>query len=127
MGLLSRVFGGKKQPSEPAGQHAVIVHFEYGQTDLQALFTLEDELAKAISAAAAGEFDGNEVATDGSDGYLYMYGPDGDKLFDAVRPVLDSTTCMRDISVTIRYGPPENGVEQREVQIGTEPADSPDA
>jgi len=57
--------------------HAVIVHFQYGSTDLSRLFVLEDELERAIAAAGAGEFDGNEVAADGSDGYLYMYGPDG--------------------------------------------------
>jgi len=119
MGLLSRLFGGKGQSPNPSEEHAVIVHFEYGQTDLQPLFALEDELEKAISAAAAGEFDGNEVATDGSDGRLYMYGPDGDKLFDAVRPVLDSATCMTNISVKIRYGPPQDGVEEREVKVGS--------
>ena len=51
--------------------HAVIVHFQYGSTDLSRLFVLEDELERAIAAAGAGEFDGNEVAADGSDGYLY--------------------------------------------------------
>jgi hypothetical protein len=49
---------------------AVIVHFAYGQTDLSPLFELEDQLGEAIEAAAAGEFDGNDVAADGSDGYL---------------------------------------------------------
>jgi hypothetical protein len=98
-------------------EQAVIVRFAYGQTDLSPLYELEDKLIAAIEAADAGEFDGNEVATDGSDGSLYMYGPDADRLFEAVRPVLASATCIRQAVATIRYGPPEDGVRDRQVAI----------
>ena len=110
MGLISRFFG--KTPSPPASDHAVIVHFEYGSTDLQRLFALEKLLETAIAEAAAGELDGNEVATDGSDGSLYMYGPDGDALFAVVRPVLESCPFMRGARVRVRYGPPKEGVPE---------------
>ena len=36
-------------------EHAVIVRFDYGTTDLSDLFELEDELEKALSEADAGE------------------------------------------------------------------------
>ena len=98
-------------------EQAVIVRFQYGQSDLSSLFELEDELIEAIEAAEAGEFDGNEVAADGSDGTLYMYGPDADRLFEVVRPVHVSASCIRDAVATIRYGPPEDGVKEREVTI----------
>lgn len=110
MGLISRIFGRK--PSPPASDHAVIVHFEYGSTDLQPLFALEKRLESAIAEAAAGEFDGNEVATDGSDGFLYMYGSDGDALFAVVRPVLEACPFMRGARVRVRYGPPADGVAE---------------
>jgi hypothetical protein len=84
---------------------------------LSRLFALEQELESAISAASAGEYDGNEVATDGSDGYLYMYGPDADRLFEAIRPVLESASFMRAAEVRIRYGPPADGVSERVVSI----------
>jgi len=100
------------------GDHAVIVHFQYGSTDLWRLFALEDELERAIVAAGAGEFDGNEVAADGSDGYLYMYGPDADRLFAAVRPALEASAFMRGARVQLRYGPPEDGVKEREIELG---------
>jgi hypothetical protein len=112
MGVISRIFGRK--PAPPAADHAVIVHFDYGSTDLKPIFELEDRLMAAIAKAGAGEFDGNEVATDGSDGSLYMYGPDGDVLFAAVRPVLEQCAFMRGARVRVRYGPPADGV--REVQ-----------
>ena len=64
-------------------------------------------------------FDGNEVATDGSDGFLYMYGPDADALFGAVRPALEGAPFMRGARVTLRYGPPQDGVREVEVELGT--------
>jgi hypothetical protein len=98
-------------------QHAVMVRFDYGQTDLGRLFELEDQLTAAIEEAGAGMFDGDEVAVDGSDGTLFMYGPDADKLFEVVRPVLASTAIIRNMVATLRYGPPGDGVKQREVAI----------
>ncbi len=112
MSLLSRIFG--KRTGERPSEHAVIVHFSYGSTDLQPIFDLGARLEAAIVDASAGEFDGNEVASDGSDGYLYMYGPDGDQLFAAVRPVLESCEFMHGAHVKVRYGPPADGVPEME-------------
>jgi hypothetical protein len=103
----------------PVSEHAVIVHFEYGSTDLSRLFALEEQLEQAIAVAKAGEFDGNEVAADGSDGYLYMYGPDADRLFAAVRPALEGAGFMRGARVVLRYGPPQDGVRKVEFELGT--------
>jgi hypothetical protein len=99
-------------------EHAVIVHFPYGSTDLSRLFALEDKLVEAIETAGAGEFDGNEMAADGSDGYLYMYGPDADKLFGTVKPLLESTDFTRGATAKLRYGPPEDGIREVDVVIG---------
>ena len=97
----------------------MLVHFGYGSTDLTRLFSLEQRLEAAIAAAGVGEFDGNEVATDGSGGTLYMYGPDADAIFAVVRPDLDATDFMRGARVRLRYGPPEDGVREVEVVLGT--------
>jgi hypothetical protein len=118
MGLFSRMFGGTREPVEKPIEHAVVVHFDYiGSTDLQPLFAVEEKLEAAIEAASAGEFDGNEVAVDGSDGYLYMYGPDADRLFAAVRPVLEACSFMRGARVKLRYGPAESGVPEKRVVL----------
>ncbi|MHC4443933.1 MAG: hypothetical protein ACYTBZ_05515 [Planctomycetota bacterium] len=116
MGFISRFFGHKQKKGE--SEHAVVIHFEYGSTDLSRLFELGDKLESAIAEAGVGEFDGNEVATDGSDGFLYMYGPDADRLFEVVRPILETTDFTNGAKATLRYGPPEDGVEEREVKIG---------
>jgi len=106
-------------PTAPAPDQAVIVRFNYGSTDLTRLFELETQLEAAISKANAGEYDGNEVAVDGSDGILYMYGPHADRLFQAIKPVLESAPLMKGAKVTIRYGPAAEGVRENIVTIAT--------
>ena len=103
MGLFARLFG-KNAPSKPKNDHAVIVHFDFGSTDLSPLFVLEEELADSIAEASVGEFDGNEVALDGSDGSLYMYGPNADRLFEVVRPILERSTAIKNAVATLSYG-----------------------
>ena len=102
-----------------ATEHAVIVRFQYPFSDLSELQELEDELIDAIDSAGVGEFDGNEVATNTGDARLYMYGIDADRLFEAVKPVLESSSFMRGAIVTKRYGPPDPGVEEVQITIGS--------
>jgi len=99
------------QSAPPPTEHVVIVQFQYGSTNLEALFSAEDQLGAAIAAAKVGEMDGHEIAVDGSDGTFYMYGSDADKLFKAVEPVLRTIAFMKGASVTRRYGPPKDGVK----------------
>ena len=73
MGLFDKLCGrnrARAAQTVPAPEHAVLVRFVYGSTDLSRLFALEEQLEKAIVAAGVGEFDGNEMAVDGRDGTL---------------------------------------------------------
>ncbi len=101
-----------------AEEHAVIVRFAYGNPDLEPLSDLEQQLENAIATAEAGEYDGNDIAVDHSDAILYMYGPNGDSLLAAVEPILERTDFVRGAEVTVRYGPPEDGVRERKIVIG---------
>ncbi|PIT87205.1 MAG: hypothetical protein COU31_04135 [Candidatus Magasanikbacteria bacterium CG10_big_fil_rev_8_21_14_0_10_40_10] len=120
MSFLSRLLGGnqlKQTDSNPVEQ-AVIVNFSYlGGTDLSQFFQLEEELESAINTNNVGEYDGNEVATDGSHGTLFIYGTDADKLFDVVSPILKKAKSIKDITVTVRYGPPADGVKEKVVKL----------
>ncbi|MCJ7623010.1 MAG: hypothetical protein MUO76_05875 [Anaerolineaceae bacterium] len=120
MSFLRKLFG-KQQVQQPpsAPDHAVLVYFTYGSIDLSRLFTLEGRLEESINTSDVGVFDGNEIATDGTDGVLYMYGPDADALFDAVRPALETADFMKGALVKLRYGPPQDGVREKEVFLGT--------
>lgn len=98
-------------------EQAVIVAFAYGTTDLSQLFSLEDALEKALLDAEVGEYDGHEIAVDGSDGLLFLYGPSADALFEQVKPALLASERISNVQATLRYGPPEDGVPERLVQV----------
>ncbi len=116
MGFLSKLLG--KKEDEPPPEHAVLVYFAYGTTDLSALFELEARLGDVLAEHSVGELDGNEVAVDGSDGTLFMYGPDADALFAAVRPTLEAAAFMKGARVILRYGPPADNVKELELVLG---------
>lgn len=99
--------------------HAVIVRFQYGSTDLGVLLELEEKLEAAIVTAGAGEYDGNESAADGSHGSLYMYGSDADRLVEVILPILEAAPFMAGAEVAKRYGPPEDGVREVEFEVGS--------
>ena len=93
-------------------EHAVIVKFEYGSTDLSSLFELEDQLEALLDGGEVGEYDGHELAVDGSDGLLYLYGPDADELYAKIRPILATADCIANAVATLRYGPPADDTPQ---------------
>ena len=121
MGIFSKLFGKGEAPfvapSTPT-QQAVLVHLDgttlpdavYREHDLA---TLEDRLIEAISAASAGEFDGNEIGPDETT--LFMYGPSAETLFSAVESVLLAYPLCRNARVEIRRGGP--GAPQRELRL----------
>lgn len=98
-------------------EHAVIVYFNYGIEELEPLYQLEEKLGKIIADNNVGEYDGHEIAMDNSDGTLYMYGPNAEELFKAVKPTLEKTDFMRGATAKLRFGPPADGVSEIEVEI----------
>ena len=98
-------------------EQAVLVHFKYGSTDLSTLVALENALTLVIARAKAGEMDSNAIAADGSTGTLFMYGPSADRLFSVIRPTLETAPFLRGARVLLRYGPPEDGVEERALTL----------
>jgi hypothetical protein len=121
MGFLDKIFGSKKQESEnnePAIEHAVIVQFDYGIQGMEELYKLRDKLENVIQKNQLGEYDGHEMATDYSDGFLYMYGPNAETLFNGIKQTLEQTNFMKGAKAKLRFGPPEDGIEEITVEIG---------
>ncbi len=106
-------------------EQAVIVHFTYGSTDLTRLYALEDELEQKLADGSVGEYDGHEIAVDGSDGTFYLYGPDARRVYEEVKDILTKSSFMNGAEVTLRYGPPEDGVRQEVLVIGQENDSAP--
>lgn len=84
--------------------HAVLVHITSLQDDDTGLDEIEDPLIEAIEAAGVGEFDGNDIGADGA--VLYMYGPDADRLWDAVETIVRAAGFGSGSYAVKRYGEP---------------------
>ena len=96
--------------------HCVKLRFPFTGTKLDPIYDLEDALGDAISAARAGEFDGNDVGQ--GECILYMYGPDADALFAAIWPVIAAhRTLLSGGHALLRYGPPDDGVREAKIPI----------
>ncbi len=100
-------------------EHTVIVTCACRSADLDEMFELEEKLESVIEENEVGEYDGNEVAVDGSEAILYMYGPDADRLFSVVKPILEAASFMTGAVARLRYGPPEEGVLEIEVKLAS--------
>jgi hypothetical protein len=72
--------------------------------EMKEIHRFTGQLAEAIEASKAGVYDGDEFG-EGECG-LFMYGPDADRLFDVVYPLLSSWKKMRGGRIIKRYGQP---------------------
>lgn len=76
------------------------VHFWYYPKDRARIRALQNRLEKAIKNAGAGELDEPELHADGNDGYFDMRGPDPDRLYRAVAPILRASPLMTGGEIT---------------------------
>ncbi len=123
MGFLDKIFGSKKdlisKSTEQEVEHAVIIHFNYGIEGMEKIYELRDKLKNIIEKNNLGEYDGHEIATDYSDGFLYMYGPNAETLFNGIKPTLEKTDFLNGAKAKLRFGPPEDGIKEITVEIET--------
>ena len=66
-----------------------------------------DEVEAGLESVAAeqnAEYDGNELAVDGSEAILYLDGSDADALFDAAAPVVRRAAIKSGSHARKRYG-----------------------
>jgi hypothetical protein len=105
MGLLSKLFGSRDAAKNGPSQHEVEVHFEYGSTNFQHVYSLGDKLRLAIVEAKVGEYDGHALPADGSEGRYFVYGPDAEAIFKVIAPVLKASPLMRGATITLHFGP----------------------
>ena len=101
-------------------EQAVIIWFKYGFPDLSELLELEDQLERVLSPEK-GNLDGNEVATDRTEGSLYLYGPSAEALWGAIEATVRKTPFMAGALVVLRFGPAEVGVTERRFTLDQGP------
>ena len=83
-------------------EHALLIHITSLLDDDAGLDVIEDALIEAIGDSGVGEFDGNDIGTDGA--VLYMYGPDADALSNVVEPVARAARVAPGSYALKRYG-----------------------
>ncbi len=119
MGLFGDVFKKKDSASNlnPKAEHCVVINFNYGLDNLEPLHKLENRLDSTLQSSGHGECDGHEIATDMSHGIIYLYGSNAETVFKTVKPILEDCEFMRNARVTLRFGPPEDGVTELELTL----------
>lgn len=98
-------------------EHAVIIDFYYGTEELDPLHELDLALADRIEEEGVGVYDGHEINMDGTDGRLFMYGPNADLLFKAALPVLTPAYFMEGAVATLQFRSHEERVNQIDIEI----------
>ncbi len=107
---------GGKDDEKMVEQQALIVEIRLPSGDMgsnddrEGIFGLEDQLITAIEKSGAGEFDGNEFG--GGVATLYMYGPNADRLWEAVSNTLFGYSAPEGSFAIKRYGKPGSPEER---------------
>jgi hypothetical protein len=92
--------------------HAVFVHlnFPVGALDsehkLDAVFELEDIFKETLETSGVGDFDGDEFCEGPVETSVtfFMYGPDANKIYQVVLPILMRLPSLLGSYITKRYG-----------------------
>jgi hypothetical protein len=115
MKLLDKIFGrkvdkecGQSIYNKSEEQSVIVFFFHYEYEELDELFALDERLARVLSENSLGRYDGHEIAMEGTDGSIYMYGPSAEKIFIAVKPILQETDFMRGAIASLSFGSSRN-------------------
>lgn len=95
--------GAERAPEQDVLIHLKLSNSQMGTSRERAdLEDLAAELQRAVSAAGAGEFDGDEVG--GGECVLFFSGPDADRLLAVLHPLLHRHPAGRRARVQVQYG-----------------------
>ena len=104
-------------PRETVAQ-AVVVTLGFsaqGPPAANNLAALGDDLREVLEKTRVGHFDGSECLHGRC--ALFMYGPDAEKVFEAVKPVLHQATLTSGASVELRLGSADAPLVIRKVTL----------
>jgi hypothetical protein len=93
-------------------EQSLIIRFLYCYVDLDALHDLEFYLDEFLENNPVGRLDGHEIAMEGVDGLLFLYGPDAQKLFESIKPILLLTPFTSEAEIFIQNGENESECEE---------------
>lgn len=89
-------------------EQAVTIHLRLDNNSFgshrqrEAMSILQDQLSRSIEDANIGEFDGDLVGK--GEHLFFMYGPDANRLFEVIEPILKSSPSAAGGYAVKRYG-----------------------
>lgn len=86
----------------------VTIQFKCNNIYFNQVVSLELRLRKAVIKAGVGKFHSSLMAKDDGDCYIFMYGPNADKLIEVIKPLLRYVLFVRDIELIKTVQPTEN-------------------
>ncbi len=123
MNNMKENFGNKKkelsQINERKNNQSVIIYFDYRLEEMDEIYELGDKLRRILEENKLGEYDGHEVAMDNSDGSLYLYGPNAESLFKAIKPTLEKVEFLNGAKAILRFGLAQDEAPEIMVEIRT--------
>ncbi|MEJ2085177.1 MAG: hypothetical protein P8Y44_05785 [Acidobacteriota bacterium] len=119
MGFSNRESQSQDRGTTVRPTQAVTVHFDSGSPYRTRLFELEDKVEHAITTSRTGKLDGHEFAADGSKGRLFMYGPNAEALFSAIRPTLETFDFMKGARAVLESASSDGEVNRVELILGS--------
>jgi hypothetical protein len=103
--------------SRPSSEQAVTVSFTYESEDMEPLYDLEEKLEGVIAKSRVGKYEGSDVGGESNQVFMYFFGPNADRLFETVRPLLTRSPFLKGADVTLQYGHAEDGAKEKKVTL----------
>ena len=91
---------------------SIVVYFEGWINSLEPVHRLSEQFRELLSEDEKADFDGHEIAMDGSHGTLYFYCNDSKELWDIIKPILQSADLLKCTQAVLRLGRLEEHAEQ---------------
>lgn len=104
---LANLSDGNRQ-----GEQAVIICLQFPVGKLQekkavdALYDLDDIFCNIIQTSGTGTYDGHEFCEgpDEESVRFFMYGPDANRMYDEIKPILQALPRLQEVSIIKQYG-----------------------
>jgi hypothetical protein len=104
--------------SRPDYRHSVIVYFNKSVNDLDELHHFEDKLYDLLTDPEIGYYDGHEICTDLTHGWLFFYGHNAETLFKTVKPLLESEGFLAGAVAELMFGSEDGEKLSIELKLG---------
>ncbi|WP_424961142.1 hypothetical protein [Ekhidna sp.] len=93
-------------------KQSIVVYFEGWINSLEPVHRLSEQFRELLSDNEEADFDGHEIAIDGSHGTLYFYCDDSKVLWKQIKSTLESADLLKCKQAILRLGRLEENAEQ---------------